>query len=111
MRETRGSGSGGACALLVRLSLIRHLSFPLLTNTLVLIIVIIAAGVVAWYFTAGPGAHKAAKRFVITDVTPATSHRVISGAPWSSVTTNGKPVMPGVDWVPGDKKMVRSFVA
>lgn len=77
----------------------------------ILIIVIIAAGVVAWYFTAGPGAHKATKRFVITDVTPATSHRVISGAPWSSVTTNGKPVMPGVDWVPGDKKMVRSFVA
>ncbi len=92
-------------------NILLSLSFYLLTDTLVLIIVIVAGGIVAWYFTTGPGAHKAAKRFVITDVTPATSHRVISGAPWSSVSTNGKPVQPGVDWVPGVKKMVRSFVA
>lgn len=74
----------------------------------VLIIVIIAAGVAGWYFTLGPGAHKNTKRFVITDL---PSHRVLSGNPWSPPSTAAKPVLPGVDWVPGEKRAVRSFVA
>lgn len=79
----------------------------------ILIIVIIAAAVAAWYFTLGPGAHKNAKRYVITDFTEGlTSHRVLSGQPWSGGNTVAKPVQPGVAWVPGgSKKMIRSFVA
>jgi len=79
----------------------------------ILIIVIIAVGVVAWYFTAGPGANhttvvkgsSTSKRFVLPDLS-LSSHRVISGQPWSS-----KPVVPGKEWTPEVSRKMRRFIA
>jgi len=101
------------CLCITSTSLALTLEEILLTNpSSVLIIVIIAAGVAGWYFTLGPGAHKNPKRYVITDFTEGlTSHRVLSGQAWSGGNTAAKPVQPGVAWVPGSKKMIRSFVA
>ena len=110
--ETRGSGSGGACAYAVCLPPDSSFSKKqiMLINT-VLIIVIIAVGVVAWYFVAGPGANKNknAKRFILDAAT--TSHRVISGQSWApTIGGNAKPVVAGQDWT-GETKRAVKFLA
>jgi hypothetical protein len=46
------------------------------------------------------------KRFVLPDLSSLSSHRVLSGQPWSS-----KPVVPGVEWVPGAGRKIKRFIA